>query len=235
MAGIGSETWGPKGRFGIVPLGRDRLYWFATTNAVANDHRLAQYRTADLQVHFAGYHPAVRDVLARATDDSLIHGPIHDLPTMAHFAHGRVLFIGDAAHATTPNLGQGACQAIEDAVVLAHALRTAPDAATAFHAFEQERMPRTEWVVRNSRRVGAVGQWKNPLAIALRNFLIRQVPPSAGQRRFALANDVRFGPLPAATPRASILQHPATRHHHALLDPGQVPLAAAARSFAGSN
>ena len=207
MAGTASETWGPKGRFGIVPLGRGRVYWFATTNAAADDHRLAQYRVTDLQRHFAGYHPAVRDVLARATDGTLIHGPIQDLPAMAHFAHGRVLFIGDAAHATTPNMGQGACQAIEDAVVLAHALRTTPDAAAAFRAFEQERMPRTEWVVRNSRSIGAVGQWAHPLAIALRNRLIRQLPPSFGQSRSARINDVRFEPLPATPPRCTDARH----------------------------
>jgi len=199
MGDIASETWGPRGRFGIVPLADDHVYWFATSNALENDARFAAFRIADLQRHFAGYHTTVRQVLAHASDEHLIQGGIHDLPPLEHFAHGRVLLIGDAAHATTPNMGQGACQAIEDAVLLAHYLHNTPDATTAFRAFEQDRMPRTSWVVRNSRTIGGVGQWQHPLAIALRNALIRRVPPRIGQRRFDLANNVRFPHIPAVS------------------------------------
>lgn len=75
----------------------------------------------------------------------------------------------------TPNLGQGACQALEDAVVLARCLNGTSDIGAALQAYEQRRLPRTSQIVLQSRRVGQVGQWQNPLACALRDALTKHV------------------------------------------------------------
>jgi 2-polyprenyl-6-methoxyphenol hydroxylase-like FAD-dependent oxidoreductase len=199
-----TETWGAQGRFGIVPLSNDRIYWFATIAGAPRDPRLRAFRVADLRDHFAGYHDLVCRVLSRATDESLIHGDIHDLDPIPHYAHGRVLLIGDAAHATTPNLGQGACQAIEDAVVLAHALREHADAEQAFKAFEQARVARTHWITRTSRRIGDVAEWRHPLLITLRNGLFRMMPPAVNERQMQKVVNVQFEPLPGSLQQASV-------------------------------
>ena len=114
-----SETYGPRGRFGLVPLANNQLYWFACVNAPKNDARFPAYTIEDLRKHFAGYRAPIEEVLERTQTGQLIYGEIADLPPLKHFAFGNILLIGDAAHATTPNMGQGACQAIEDAVLLA--------------------------------------------------------------------------------------------------------------------
>ncbi len=83
-----------------------------------------------------------------------------------------------AIHATTPNLGQGACQAIESAVVLARCLSEQPDVAAAFRAYETERQPRTAWITTTSWQIGSAGQISNPLLCALRNAVVRLTPAS---------------------------------------------------------
>ncbi|MEO6231653.1 MAG: FAD-dependent monooxygenase, partial [Ferruginibacter sp.] len=114
-----SETWGSKGRFGIVPLANNKIYWFACINAPQNDIAMKQYTINDLQNHFKDFHKPVPDIIAATKNDALIWGDILDIAPIKKYAFENILLIGDAAHATTPNLGQGACQAIEDAVILA--------------------------------------------------------------------------------------------------------------------
>jgi 2-polyprenyl-6-methoxyphenol hydroxylase-like FAD-dependent oxidoreductase len=87
-----------------------------------------------------------------------------------------VTLLGDAAHATTPNLGQGGCQAIEDAVVLARALRETEDVDAALRAYEKERIGRANMITELSRRVGVMGGWTHPVACWLRNTLTAHTP-----------------------------------------------------------
>ena len=81
--------------------------------------------------------------------------------------------LGDAAHPMTPDMGQGACQAIEDAVVLADCLTRWSEVAEALRAYESLRIPRTRRVVRESRQAGTIAQWSNPLACRAREALLR--------------------------------------------------------------
>jgi 2-polyprenyl-6-methoxyphenol hydroxylase-like FAD-dependent oxidoreductase len=191
-----SETWGPNGRFGIVPLSGDRIYWFATVNSSERNERYRAYRIHDLVLHFSGYHTLITDILARTTDAQLLWNDIHDLAPLERFAYGRILLIGDAAHATTPNLGQGACQAIEDAVELARMLREESDVIRAFGHFEDARTARTKWVTETSWRLGRIAQWEHPLAIRLRNGLLRMLPASINESQLRRLTDVQFDPLP---------------------------------------
>ena len=75
----------------------------------------------------------------------------------------------------TPNLGQGACQALEDAVVLARCLRNQADVVAALRAYEVQRISRTSYIVQQSRRVGVIGQWQQPVAVWARNFLVKNI------------------------------------------------------------
>src|SRR5690606_17425267 len=88
--------------------------------------------------------------------------------------------IGDAAHATTPNMGQGACQSIEDAYFIADCLSKQND-SRAFHIFQESRMPYAHQVVSQSWQIGKISHWKNPIAIALRNTMLKLIPNKFNQ------------------------------------------------------
>jgi 2-polyprenyl-6-methoxyphenol hydroxylase-like FAD-dependent oxidoreductase len=90
-----------------------------------------------------------------------------------------VTLLGDAAHPMTPNLGQGACQAIEDAVVLARCLGERGATAESLRSYERQRSDRVAMVVRRSRRVGMVGQVQNPAICWLRDRALAMIPPKA--------------------------------------------------------
>jgi 2-polyprenyl-6-methoxyphenol hydroxylase-like FAD-dependent oxidoreductase len=188
-----SETWGIDGRFGIVPLTDNRVYWFAVMNAERSDPRLAAFQADDLLRVFEGYHSVISDVLERSKGMKLIHGDVLDLKPISRFAYGRTVLIGDAAHATTPNLAQGACQAIEDAVVLADCLKQTADVERAFRKFEKRRLKRTHWIVNTSWRIGKVAQLEHPLLVGLRNTAFRMMPASANRRQLQRIEDVEFG------------------------------------------
>ena len=91
--------------------------------------------------------------------------------------------VGDAAHPMTPNLGQGACQAIEDAVVLARCLNEGDASADALRCYERLRSDRVAMVVRRSRRIGRVGQLENPPLCRLRDHLLAMVPSKVQLRQ----------------------------------------------------
>lgn len=187
-AGESAETWGAAGRrFGYVPVGGGRVYWFACLNSPAprNPHYQA-FRVADLQREFAGFHAPVPELLALTPADGLLWNDILDLPPLPYFARGPVLLLGDAAHATTPNMGQGAGMAIEDAAVLARFLRTSPtNVSDAFKLFERQRRARTARIVRTSWQLGRVGQLENPLLTGIRNTVMRLLPAAVSRSQMA--------------------------------------------------
>lgn len=187
-----TETFGPKGRFGITPLADNLLYWYACTNISKNNQRYAAYTIDDLRKHFTGYHHPIKEILDRTENTALIYGPIIDLAPIDKFAFGNIVLLGDAAHATTPNLGQGACQAIEDAVVLADEMAKTTVYQNAFINFEQRRLERTRYVTLQSRRVGEVAQWQNPVLGWLRDKIMMNMPLSTKNKQFEKLFTVDF-------------------------------------------
>lgn len=171
-----SETWGRNGRFGIVPLAGNQVYWFATINSNQHDLVMSNYTIHDLRKHFASFHTPVPELLKQTQNEHLIHNDICDLLPITRFAFGRIVLIGDAAHATTPNMGQGACQAIEDAYTLALELTNNPTIELAFSSFEQRRLKRTHTIVNASWKLGQLAQTENRFLITLRNNLFRMIP-----------------------------------------------------------
>ncbi|GAA4023662.1 FAD-dependent monooxygenase [Hymenobacter glaciei] len=187
-AGKSAEIWGGKaGRFGYVPLANGQVYWFACLNSPEpNNPRFRDFRVADLQRQFAAMPQPVPELLALTTDAQLLWNDILDLKPLRNFAFGRVLLLGDAAHATTPNMGQGAGQAIEDALALARSLHLHPtNINAAFQAFEARRRPRTTRIVEQSWLMGRIGQLENPLLTSVRDAVLRQTPASVSARQMA--------------------------------------------------
>ena len=173
-----SETWGKNGRFGIVPLGNEQIYWFAVKNADINDQHIRSLKRKDLLELYKGYADPIAYIIQSASDDEIFCNDIYDLKPVEKYAFGNIVLIGDAAHATTPNLGQGACQAIEDAVVLVKCLQENSIVHEAFLYFEEKRIKRTHSVVDRSWMMGKVAQWDNATLAGLRNTILRIIPDS---------------------------------------------------------
>jgi 2-polyprenyl-6-methoxyphenol hydroxylase-like FAD-dependent oxidoreductase len=178
-----SETWGKNGRFGIVPLENDKIYWFAVKNAKQNDPEMKSCKTSDLLEMFRGYHNPVRTIIQSTPDDQILWNDIFDLKPVERYVFRNIVLIGDAAHATTPNLGQGACQAIEDAVVLANCLKEDIQVQDAFLSFERKRMKRTHYMVNQSWKMGKMAQLEDKILIAIRNFVFRITPDAIFNRQ----------------------------------------------------
>ena len=191
--GTGFETWGRGQRFGCAHIGHGRVYWFATKNAPKGEKDGPPGgcggARATLLAHFGDCHHPVPELIETTAEDAIRRDDIYDRePLPGRWGEGRVTLLGDAAHPMTPNLGQGACQAIEDAVVLARYLRELGEAErgsipAALRRYEALRSPRTASIVRRSRRIGQVGQLENALLCGLRDRGLAIVPPKSQLRQ----------------------------------------------------
>ena len=166
--GENSETWGHGSRFGILDIGGGKFTWYATANA----ERRSGVPREWLRERFAGWHEPIPELIESA-ELILEHGA-YDLPALPRWTVGRVTLLGDAAHACTPNLGQGGCMALEDALVLAKCL--AGDFATGLHRYEELRRGRTRGIQQRSLWMGAVGQWQSRALVAGRRVVTRLLP-----------------------------------------------------------
>ncbi|MEU8436140.1 FAD-dependent monooxygenase [Streptomyces sp. NPDC029216] len=175
-----AETWGRGRRFGTVPLAGGGLYVYATA-VVPEGYRPTDVRT-ELLRRFGTWHHPVPALLDRIDPGQVLQHDLYDLAApLPRLHHGRTAWIGDAAHAMTPNLGQGGCQAVEDAVVLAHLL-TRPDVPAALAAYTRARLARTDAIRVRARRAGRVAALGHPLAVAARDLAFRAVPARASLR-----------------------------------------------------
>jgi 2-polyprenyl-6-methoxyphenol hydroxylase-like FAD-dependent oxidoreductase len=178
------ETWGAGERFGYAPLPDGRVYVYATANAPAG---AADGGLAGLRARFGDWHDPIPALLDAAAGSAVLHDDLYELPPLKAYTAGRVALVGDAAHAMTPNLGQGAGQALEDAVVLAKTAEAGSgrEVTAGLEAYDRLRRPRTQMIVLRSHRIGAVGQWASPPAVTLRNAGMRLLPRSAFIRSLA--------------------------------------------------
>lgn len=182
--GFGGELWGRGQRFGGCCIDGQRFYWFCTLNAPAEQkYESPEQQKVALLARFAGFVPYVPALIESTPEGAILRTDISDRPPLSRWGRGSVTLLGDAAHAMTPNLGQGACQAIEDALVLAHELQHAPSIDSGLRAYEAARTARANAVVVTARRLGAIGQWQSPLACWFRDGLFARMPISATKRQ----------------------------------------------------
>jgi FAD-dependent urate hydroxylase len=181
------ESWGCGMRFGIVPISGKRIYWFATANVPAGRRLPDEERKNDLLQRFRGWHAPVEALIEATPPETILYNDIIDFDPLPQWSRGLVTLLGDAAHATTPNMGQGACQVVESSVSLVRSLVEEDDLDTALRRYELERHTRTAWITTTSRRVGSIGQLDNPLLCALRDFAVRLAPSSVLDRQLEIA------------------------------------------------
>lgn len=184
--GGGFESWGRGARFGCARMGGGRMYWFATCNAPegGDDGPTGSRRT--LLDMFSGWHEPVGELIEATSEEDIRRDDVYDREPAGRWGEGRVTLLGDAAHPMTPNLGQGACQAIEDAVELADALREEAGVEVALRSYETRRTSRTADIVRLSRRMGRVGQLEHPLLCRLRNTAVKRMPVRIQRRQLQM-------------------------------------------------
>jgi 2-polyprenyl-6-methoxyphenol hydroxylase-like FAD-dependent oxidoreductase len=178
-----TESWGVGERFGLVDIGRGRTYWFATKNAPEGEPDEPGGRKEEIRRRFSGWHEPIAAVVEAADESAILRNDVYYLAPLPRWSDGRVVVVGDAAHATTPGVGQGAAQAIEDAVVLADRLAGRDDISAALAEYEAIRRPRTDAVLKISRRADKAAQLASPLGCRLRNALVRWSPDRAQRRR----------------------------------------------------
>jgi 2-polyprenyl-6-methoxyphenol hydroxylase-like FAD-dependent oxidoreductase len=180
--GLTSESWGVGSRFGIVRVDQSRIYWFGTSNQPAGEKSTGEQRKAKLLSLFKGWHDPIRYLLDSTPADLILQNDIYDVQPFASWSTGQVTLLGDAAHPTTPNMGQGACMAIESAYVLSRSLKVETDIKSALKRYESQRHERTAWITNTSWTIGKGGQVRNPFLCALRNFLVKITPAGAMQK-----------------------------------------------------
>ncbi|BDE12076.1 FAD-dependent oxidoreductase [Mycobacterium kiyosense] len=192
--GAGGETWGSGQRFGLVPLKDGRVYWFAVVTSARNETGAAALD--EVRSLFGGWHEPIAELID-ATEPEAVHythseeldGPLRS------YVHGRTVLIGDAAHAMSPNLGQGANQALEDAATLCALLAPVQDRTEiepALHRYDRLRRPRTQRIARESHNIGIAGQWSNPVLVWCRKTGMTLAPNWVFSRRTTRLQEWQF-------------------------------------------
>ncbi len=143
--GVWSVRLGRRTSFLTIPIGQGRLYCYVDGPLESAGTPLAEL--------LAGYAEPVPSLLGRLDEATypVQSGPIEEV-VLESSSRGGVLLVGDAAHATSPNMAEGAGMAFEDAVVLAESLVAEPDVPAAIARFEGRRRPRTTWVREQTHR-----------------------------------------------------------------------------------
>ena len=145
---------GPIG-MGFVPMSESLMYLYATTPEPGNPHYDTSGLAGTMREKLAKAPPAVSAYAARITDDdAVVYRPMEWIFLEGDWYQGRVVLLGDAVHATTPHLGQGAGMAIEDAMVLADELAQSTELQTVFRSYQQRRFERCRYIVDKSREIG---------------------------------------------------------------------------------
>jgi 2-polyprenyl-6-methoxyphenol hydroxylase-like FAD-dependent oxidoreductase len=181
LRGAAGETWGRGTRFGIAPLQDGRVYWFAVDSmppATVIDDEYAAVSTL-----FKSWHAPIGELIGATDPAAVFRLDINELAgTLPSYRRGRCVLLGDAAHAMTPDLGQGGNQALEDAATL---VRLIGDAAGAppgpwidpvLTEYDRLRRPRTQRLAKQARLVGRVGQTRGAVASRLRDIAMRLLP-----------------------------------------------------------
>ncbi|MER6347570.1 FAD-dependent monooxygenase [Streptomyces sp. NPDC001595] len=168
--------FGPGTRFTYYDIAPGVVHWMSVANGPAGGRdRGTPEQTLDmLRARHAGWTDPVRRILDATDPGSILRGDVVDRKPDKVWGRGRVTLLGDAAHAVSFNIGQGACLAVEDALVLAgHLAAPGADVTAALRAYEAERQERTKPMQELAHRIGVIGALENPVAIWLRDRLLK--------------------------------------------------------------
>ena len=168
------EMWGKGKRFGFVRISDKKVYWYACINEKQLN------RATDVSAIFKDFDPLITKLIEATSKENIICNEIADLSPIPQWYSENLCLIGDAAHATTPNMGQGACQAIEDAYVIGRLLEKNKDFNSVFEEFQKVRRKKVDYIVGTSRMIGNLSQWE--YGNTVRNILMRMIPDRMSQK-----------------------------------------------------
>lgn len=173
-----NEAWGRGKRFGFVKISDKKVYWYALVSS-------KNIRPHDINLVnlFDEFHSDISAIISSTDKDQIIINETFDLKPIYKWHRGNVCLIGDAAHATTPNMGQGACQAIEDAYVLGKLIDDGFVLENSFEEFERLRRKKAHSIVNMSWTVGKMAHLENPFGVWIRNKAMKYVPTSVNRKQ----------------------------------------------------
>ncbi|MFH5243652.1 FAD-dependent oxidoreductase [Antrihabitans spumae] len=169
---VAGETWGTGARFSILPISDDMVHCSAILRS--SDDSGSATTAAILAAAYGDWHDPIPSLIARSTAAEPYYTCIEELTRpLSKFYFRRMVVVGDAAHAMTPNVGS-ANLAIEDAIELAHVLgQPGAQRSAALVEYDRLRRRRTTALGRLSRRTGSVAECTSPVAVAIRDTAIR--------------------------------------------------------------
>lgn len=196
LHGEAGETWGVKKRFGVAPLKDGRVYWFAVLS-IDRAHQFDDHRAALIE-HFGTWHEPIPQLIAATPSECIGYLPIDELAgRLPSYTQGRIVLLGDSAHAMTPNLGQGGGQAMEDAATIAALLAPIASSSCSTHTettaalahYDTLRVKRTQTIAQRSRMIGRLAHTPGEHLAVARDLLIRTTPASALGKQLAWLQD----------------------------------------------
>jgi 2-polyprenyl-6-methoxyphenol hydroxylase-like FAD-dependent oxidoreductase len=158
-----------------MPIGQGRVCWYATRNGPPSQPDAVDSRKGEIQSLFEGWHAPIPALIAATDPQDIMKHDARDRKPLRHWGDRRVSLLGDAAHPITPNVGQGACMAIEDAACLAKSLLGSADVTSAFQDYESMRRSRTAHIAHQARRIGIIAQWESSWLVKGRDFFTRLI------------------------------------------------------------
>lgn len=167
------EIWEKGSKGGVADVGDGRARWYVMHKAAAGGTSVAKQ---EILAHIDGWYELLRDAVRQTPEEGIVRTEAWDLAPMDAWVDGRVVLLGDAAHATTPFAAMGACMAIEDATALGRRLLEQP-LQDALRDYQHERKRRAEDVVKHGRTMGRVSQLQSTIALWLRDEFLAHVPP----------------------------------------------------------
>jgi 2-polyprenyl-6-methoxyphenol hydroxylase-like FAD-dependent oxidoreductase len=177
------ESLGHGSLFGVARINGSQAYWWASVKLRESVGGEPAAEKSALLEAFSDWHDPIPELVAATPPSAIIRTCLYERPALERLSIGRIALAGDAAHPMLPNLGQGACQAIEDAVVVADELAASDDVVAALSRYSVRRARHAANVVKASRQMSRIAHLHNPVTAALRNTLMRVSTESMTLRR----------------------------------------------------
>lgn len=179
------EAWGKGKRFGASKINETQIYWFAVINEPL-------IKNNNVREFFREFHPDIQQIISKTRESDIVYNSILDLKPFSPWQHETVCLLGDAAHATTPNMGQGACQAVEDAYVIGELLKQGKTFPETLALYEKLRIKKAHDIVKTSWILGQIGHFENAFAVGFRNFFFKNFPKSIQKKQMNKVFDIEY-------------------------------------------